>query len=226
MTSEWLRDKRRWVVGLLLLSGAVLLWWQREQLGLWFVWLQQVVQQAASVIRGFGIWGPLASIGLMVLATLFAPIPGSPIAVANGVVFGPIWGSLLSWVGGLLGASVAFGAARWFGSGLVTRLFGAAALQSIDRLSERHGFWALLVIRLVPGLSFDLISFVAGLTTLRYRWFLLATAIGMAPNTILWTVLGNDLANIDQYQWRVGVIIVILVAGYIFGMWLYRRTRS
>lgn len=59
--------------------------------------------EAATVLRGFGLWTPLVSILLMVLQSVLSPLPGSLVAAANGALYGIWWGTLLSWIGGMAG---------------------------------------------------------------------------------------------------------------------------
>lgn len=142
-------------------------------------------------ILGFGIWAPIASVALMLLQTVVAPLPSSPVTFANGLVFGVWWGALLSWASGLAGAAVAFGLSRAFGRPVAERLATRAALGWSDAFFARWGIWAVLVGRLLPVVSFDVISYGAGVTPMRFGAFLLATAIGMMPGTLLYAWLGH-----------------------------------
>lgn len=224
---QFLQTRRFWIAVLLVVVAAVLVW-RRE----WLVWLWQLYSgdsmvQVAEYLRGFGIWTPIVSLLLMMAQTVVAPLPGSLIAAANGVVFGIWWGTLLSWLGGLLGGSLAFVLARWLGRDAVARLLRGAQLDATKQLGEREGFWVVLVARLVPLVSFDLISYLAGLSTMSYPQFLLATAIGMLPGTFAWTVLGHDLALAETSTWRISLIALIFVGGIVGGRWwLWRRRQG
>lgn len=217
-----LRKRRFWIF-VALVACAVLLW-RREWLAqLWQLYSVDSMLQVADYVRSFGVWTPLVSLLLMVAQTVIAPLPGSLIAAANGIVFGIWWGTLLSWLGGLLGGSLAFAIARWLGRDAVTRLLGQAHLEAAQEFSQREGFWIVLVARLIPLISFDLISYLAGLSTMSYPKFLLATAIGMLPGTFAWTALGHDLALAETSAWRISLIALIFVGGIIGGRWWLRR---
>ena len=142
-------------------------------------------------ILEFGIWAPIASVVLMLLQTVVAPLPSSPVTFANGLVFGVWWGALLSWASALAAAAVAFGLSRAFGRPVAERFATSAALASADTFFARWGVWAVLVGRLLPVVSFDVVSYAAGLTPMRFGAFLLATAIGMMPGTLLYAWLGH-----------------------------------
>jgi uncharacterized membrane protein YdjX (TVP38/TMEM64 family) len=142
-------------------------------------------------VLGFGVWAPVASVALMLLQTLVAPLPSSPVTYTNGLLFGVWWGALLSWSSALVAAAVAFGLSRAFGRPVVERLVTRAALAWSDAFFARWGTWAVLVGRLLPVVSFDVISYGAGVTPMGLGGFLLATAVGMIPGTLLYAWLGH-----------------------------------
>jgi uncharacterized membrane protein YdjX (TVP38/TMEM64 family) len=76
--------------------------WGKEMLSLFST---NSIDRLASFVRSFGWWGPLISIGLMILQAVAAPLPSFLLAAANGIVFGIFWGSVISWVGGMAGLS-------------------------------------------------------------------------------------------------------------------------
>jgi uncharacterized membrane protein YdjX (TVP38/TMEM64 family) len=172
----------------------------------WGVLSGNSLAEIAAYVRGFGFWAPLVSLALMVLQTIIVPLPGSFVTAANGAIFGVWWGTLLSWLGGLLGGSVAFWIARTVGGQFVQRWVGSGEQAWASRLSQSNSFWAVLIARLIPGLSFDIISYLAGLSTMSYPRFLLATAIGMLPGTFAFTLFGSDLAYASENAWRLSLL--------------------
>jgi uncharacterized membrane protein YdjX (TVP38/TMEM64 family) len=141
-------------------------------------------------LRGFGIWAPLVSVALMQVQAILAPIPAFPLMYANGLVFGALWGGLLSWVSILLSAILCFGLARVLGRPLVERLVSPGGLAWADRLLGQVGPFALFLGRLVPLTAFDLLSYGAGLTPMRLGPFCLATGLGMTPAIFLSAAAG------------------------------------
>ena len=142
-------------------------------------------------IVSFGIWAPVASCSLMVLQALAAPVPSFLITFANGLAFGVFWGWLLSLFGHVLAAAVCFGVSRALGRAPVEVLVGRTGLESADRWFERWGTYAVFAGRLVPGVAFDAISYAAGLTRMRFGGFMLATTLGVLPQTLLYSYLGQ-----------------------------------
>jgi uncharacterized membrane protein YdjX (TVP38/TMEM64 family) len=191
-------------------------------------WGKQILQffsedsmgQLASYIRSFGWWAPLVSVGLMVMQAVAAPLPSFLLAAANGIVFGVFWGSVISWVGGMAGAAVNFYLARWLGYKFVTKAAGRTnVLKKVNEFSGEHGFFLILLARLIPLISFDFISLLAGLSRIRGMAFLIATGIGQIPGTVLYVMVGHDLANIQTYENRLILTSILLVILVILGKW-------
>jgi len=174
-------------------------------------------------IVSFGLWAPVASCFLMVLQALVAPVPSFLITFANGLAFGVFWGWVLSVFGHVLAASVCFGISRALGRVPVEVLVGKAGLESADRWFARWGVYAVFAGRLLPGVAFDAISFAAGLTNMRFRNFLVATTLGIVPQTFLYSYLGRQapeyvgLFLVTTGIFLLGVIVVAAVR--------YRRER-
>lgn len=167
-----------------------------------------------AALLDLGPFAPLASIGLNVLQGVLAPVPGFVIPYINGMVFGTVWGALLSWLGGIAAAAVCFGLARTFGRGLAERVCRShATLDRVNRLVERNGLWAVAVSRLLPGMPFDAFSYLGGLSRVRFWPFIAGTAIGSAPHAYLYALLGEHL---DVPMW-LGLVLMpvvgLLVAG-------------
>ena len=174
-------------------------------------------------ILSFGYWGPIASLLLMVLQALAAPIPSFVITFANGLAYGVFWGTLLSVVGHSLAAGVCFWIARTLGRGPVEALAGRTGLAAADRWFTRRGGLAIFLARLVPGVGFDAVSYAAGLSGIRFARFMLATTLGVAPQAALYAYLGQSAS---QYFWHLVVVNAILTGGIVLtGLMQHRRSR-
>ena len=151
-------------------------------------------------IAAWGAWGIAGSALLMVLHS-FIPFPAEFLAMANGMLFGPVWGSLVTWIGAMLGAYLAFGLARWLGRPFVVAMLSERQRATLDRWTERGGGGALLLSRLVPVISFNLINYAAGLTRMSWWTFTWATGLGVLPLTILMVLTGDRLWSGDSSAW-------------------------
>jgi uncharacterized membrane protein YdjX (TVP38/TMEM64 family) len=164
-------------------------------------------------LREFGPWAPFVAFALILAQAVVAPLPSFPVIYASGLLFGTLWGGLLSWVGVLTGAALCFGLARVWGRPVVERVASPAALRRADALFERYGVFAVLLARLVPLTAFDLLSYAAGLTPMRLVPFLVATAVGMTPSTFLMAAAG-DLGTRGLGPLLAGALgIAVLAAG-------------
>lgn len=148
-----------------------------------------------STVVGLGMAGPLALIGLMVLAIVASPIPSGPIAVAAGALYGTLWGGAFVVTGALLGAFAAFGAARYLGFDAVRRSSNPI-LKYIA--APRSQFSLMLIVfgsRLIPFISFDAVSYAAGITCLSFGRFALATFLGVVPICFALAAMGAGMTD-------------------------------
>jgi uncharacterized membrane protein YdjX (TVP38/TMEM64 family) len=171
-------------------------------------------------IVSFGLWAPVASCFLMVLQALVAPVPSFLITFANGLAFGVFWGWMLSLFGHVLAAFVCFGISRSLGRVPVEVLVGKTGLESADRWFARWGTYAVFAGRLLPGVAFDAISYAAGLTNMRFRNFIAATALGIFPQTFLYSYLGRQAPEyVALFLVTSGIVLLgaIVVAAVSYG---------
>ncbi len=159
----------------------------------------------------FGPWAPAISFLLMILQTLIAPLPAFALAMANAMAFGMVYGCLLSCVSALVAAFTAFYLSRWCGRPFLERWLYVRPLRALDALIETYGAWGVLVARLFPVISFDLVSFAAGLTAMRAGSFGLATLVGMLPAAIAFSLLGDSIASANRGSLIGGVVLLSLL---------------
>ena len=151
-----------------------------------------------AMVKGWAPWTWLASIALMVLHS-FVPLPAEIIALANGMLFGPWWGVLVTWVGAMLGAVLAYGLARALGRPAVRALVPARYWARLEAIPVEAG--PLLVIRLMPVISFNLVNYAAGLLGVPWWRFLWTTALGILPIVVTMVVLGRELIAASWWIW-------------------------
>lgn len=180
-----------------------------------------------SYLLGFGAWAPVVSAALMVFQSVVAPLPAFVITFTNGLLFGWAWGTLLSWSSAMVGAALCFGIARSLGRPVVERLVGGArALELSDLFFRRYGNRAVLVARLLPFVSFDIVSYGAGLTPISFWSFFVATGLGQLPATLLYSYLGQNLTgSVRVLFWVFSITAALLVAGWSLGPFFLRRIR-
>ena len=173
-------------------------------------------------ILSYGAWAPVVSAGLMVLQALLAFLPSFILAFANGLAFGVFWGGMLSLTSAALAAAISFGIAHALGRAPVEAMVGKRSLGSADKWFVRYGAYAVLIARLIPIVSFDAISYAAGLTRMSFSKFLLATVVGMTPATFVYSYLGEQA---PQYMDVLLIAFGLVIAGGVVAA-LVRRTRD
>ena len=175
-------------------------------------------------ILSYGAWAPVVSTALMVLQALAAFVPSFAVGFANGLAFGTFWGGMLSIASAALAAAICFGIARAVGRAPIEALLGKSSLGVADNWFERYGAYAVLVTRLIPVVSFDAISYAAGLTRMKLWRFLLATTAGMTPAAFVYAYLGNRAltGTVNLLLLALG----ILIAGAVVAVVVRRRRRG
>jgi uncharacterized membrane protein YdjX (TVP38/TMEM64 family) len=225
--------QRRLAIGLALAIGTAV--------AIWLLWrfaghavlrmLHDPVYFRASV-QGVGWWGPLIIVVLRMVTCLIAFLPSSPVVVAAGAAYGPLWGSVFVLCGAQIGSLVTF---------FIGRLAGRAFLEQRGWVSTvaktRVGGWlldplgsqsrlslAVLICRLIPGLDLDAITYVAGVTPLSWWRFAVANLAGLAPYTFAFILLGDRLV---YWGWKgAAVSLGVLLALFGLAAWLSSRRRS
>ena len=146
-------------------------------------------------ILSFGIWGPVVSFLLMILQSVAAPLPAFVITFANAALFGWVYGAILSWTSAMAGAAICFYIAKFLGRNTVENLTSKFALDEVDKFFVKYGKHTILIARLLPFMSFDLVSYAAGLTSMSFASFFIATGIGQLPATIVYSYVGGMLTG-------------------------------
>lgn len=129
------------------------------------------------------------------------------------MMFGPLWGIVITWTGAMLGATSAFALARRLGRPIGRRLVSAQRWQAVEDWKAHPS--TLLMVRLIPVISFNLVNYAAGVTGIRWRDFLWTTGLGILPITIASVVLGDRLLESSWPVWLLfaaGVLVLVLRA--------------
>lgn len=153
------------------------------------------VDNIVEYVRSFGIYAAVVTFLLMMFQSLAAPLPAFLITFANAAIFGWWQGAILSWTSSMAGAALCFYIARILGRDAVEKLTSSLALESVDGFFEKYGKHTILICRLLPFVSFDYVSYGAGLTSMGFISFFIATGIGQMPATIVYSYVGGMLTG-------------------------------
>ena len=164
-------------------------------------------------VAGFGRIAPLVYIGLYLVSTVFF-LPGSPVTVLAGFVFGPLWGVFYASVASIISVSVAFLIARYVARDLVEGwVKGNAQFRKIDEQVEEQGWRILMFTRLVPIFPFNLQNYAYGLTSIRFSTYVLVSAIFMLPGTAVFVQLGGAFVSGEGNIWK--TLLYLGIAGVL-----------
>lgn len=174
-----------------------------------------------------GPLGPLVFIAVMAVSVLFAPVPNAPVFVAAGLAWGPVLGTVYSLIGLMLGSTAAFWVARRLGRRFLPRLIGSRNADRIDSVADSMGGRVVFAARMLPVLNFDWLSYVAGVTSIRFGTFALASVLGMIVPTAAAVVAGDGLGrDIRITAGALGAWLGTVLLSALYYYWRRRRYLS
>lgn len=163
-------------------------------------------------IDELGLLGPLAVVALMTAAIVLSPIPSAPIALAAGAAYGNVWGTVYVLIGAEAGALIAFAIARLFHFDVVERFVEKGS--SVRFLGSQNTLMAIVFVsRLLPFISFDVVSYAAGLTPLSFWRFAVATLAGIVPASFLLAHFGAEMVSADERRIAIAALALGAVTG-------------
>ena len=173
-------------------------------------------------VDSFGIWSRLVFVGMVFLQVIVALIPGEPIELMAGYIFGAVEGTLLSMAGILLGSWVVFALVRKLGPKFAEVFFPEKELKRLAFLKnpKKSGILAFILMT-VPGTPKDLLSYFAGLTPLKtWQWLGIVT-VSRIPSLLTSTISGAA-AGQENYLLAAIVFGITVIASGI-GVLYYRK---
>lgn len=142
-------------------------------------------------------YGSVGLMLVMILQTIIAPIPSEALLMFSGVIGISLFDIVVfGGMGLVIGSVIAFYIARFGGKPIVAKLIGEKWLNRVDKWVERNGTIAIFFTRLVPIIPFDLISYMAGVTKLEFKYYFLATMLGAFPRSLMLAVIGVSMKEI------------------------------
>ena len=195
----------------------------------WYRWNLSALFEPARIealLQSIGPLAPLIYMAVMAVTAVIIPIPGPPLFVIAGAIFGPVMGTVYAVTGSVAGALVAFLIARFLGRDFIESLVGRQVViccECSDGLLTKIVFFS----RLLPLVSFDVVSYGAGLTRMRLRSFALATLLGSIPMTFIYHSFGSVLKVSTMTGLILGLVIVAILFAlpYLADRWDVRRFR-
>lgn len=189
--------------------------------GAWLAWRAPGVQELLARDNLAGLrdrlgapwWSPVAFVvAYAALAAL--DFSGLALTLTGGLIFGFTGGVVLNTLGANLGANAAYALARGLGQDSVAALLGAR-FSRVQRFAAARGFLWLLRLRLIPVVPFNLLNLAGGLSGMPWRTFAAATALGILPGTVIYTLLANTIVSGAGEASRTAFVRLLLAGGML-----------
>jgi len=161
-------------------------------------------------VDGGGVEGPAAYVAIYIVLTLLL-FPGAVLTAAGGAVFGTVLGTALTVIAATIGATASFLLGRRLGRGQLEQI-GGDRLERLDKWLAQRGFTAVLYVRLVPVVPFNLLNYGAGVTGVSTRDYVLGTAIGIIPGTFAYSALGGSLGDPTSPEFIAALVLTVVLA--------------
>lgn len=166
-------------------------------------------REMAEWLHSFGGWAVLISIIAMIIQAIATPIPLFLAAGANGFIFGITWGVIITLVGAMMGSTLAFFLARFLARDFFSKIL-TQYMPQVNEMSKKSGVRMVFLARLVPILPNSVVSYAAGLSSINFKWFFLASVFGKIPEIVVYTALGHSLEKAEGLITKITVLIIIL----------------
>ncbi len=205
--------------GIALLLGGLALAWRHTSLSQ-IVTVQNVVDIGERVRAA--PWAPLAIVAAYVVLG-FAVVPLTLLIAITAALYSPWVAVPLSLAGALASGAATFAAGRGVRRGLVRNIAGPRLAALSARLRKR-GLLAVLLVRLLPVAPYTIVNIVAGASRIRWRDFLLGTALGLLPGLVLTSAfVDRAIAAVVAPSARTLATLVLVLAAIVAVAWGLRR---
>ncbi len=170
----------------------------------------------------FGIFAPVVFVALQVIQVVIAIIPGGPVPIIGGMLFGEFAALILCLVGFFLGTALVYYLVQWLGRPLVDRFVTEKHFQKFDFLMEGKRLEALVfLVFFLPGLPKDALTYLVSFNSkIKPMRLFILTTLGRTPATILTVYVGGNIW--DGNFKAASILILVMVALAILGLWIKR----
>ncbi len=188
-------------------------------------WLEQ--DRLRAVIAGYGLWAPLVYMLIYSVAPALL-LPGLPLGIIGGILFGPFWGVVYTITSATAGACLAFLISRYLARDLLRKKLTSPRWQQLDQQVADNGWKIVALTRLIPLFPFNLLNYAFGLTPIRFVDYALATFIFMLPGTIAFITFSSSLLELLHGRMSPELIIglgLIIIVALLPAVYRRRKTR-
>ncbi|MFA6075551.1 MAG: TVP38/TMEM64 family protein [Negativicutes bacterium] len=184
------------------------------------------IQEVADYLASYEMFAALLSIYVNTLINILGFPPSIILSTANGIVFGIVGGTFVSWIAECFGTIIGFvlmkSLLRPTAIALVEK---SKYIKKIDEKCGANGFKLVLFMRMIPYFPSVVITALAAVSSISLRNYVIATIIGKFPSTAIEVIVGHDLVNYHEHLLRLTIIGIALIVGYITVAWVMRRKK-
>jgi len=182
------------------------------------------IQKVADYLASYGALSVFLSIYANTLINILGFPPTIIMSTANGITFGIVLGTFISWIAECLGTIIGFILMKSLLRPTAQKLVEKSKhLKKIDEFSGSNGFKLVLFMRMIPYFPSVVITALAAISNISLRNYVIATLIGKFPSTAIEVIVGHDLANYHQHLLRLTIVGIALVVGYAVVVIIMRR---
>lgn len=216
--------RKNWLILLILIIVATWFTYSYFTKGIIYSTINSDVDSVVNTVNSFGFWAYFVFVLLVILECVLAPIPPLVLYIAGGILFGAFFGGILTLFGNILGAGIDFFIARRYARGLVEKKVDTKLRIKFDDFSQKYGGFAIFLLRVNPLTTSDLVSYLAGLSKIKAKSFLIWTTAGLIPMIFLQTYLGEYF--IKQNPILYAIVIALSVFYLVLFLYLIVKTFS
>lgn len=171
-------------------------------------------QSIRNWVNSFGILAPIAYIGVwVILPIFFFPVP--ILALAGGLSFGFLEGTILTLIGAMINSTIMFILANVLAKDMVTKYLSnklpAKWWNKFYRAEKKEGFIIVLICRLIPIMPYNVINYISGLTNIKFGSYFIATLIGITPGTVIFLNVGDKILDVRSPEFLMSIIFVVIL---------------
>ena len=182
-------------------------------------------EQVRAWVEEKGMMGQIAYIGMIAIQVIIALIPGEPLEIAAGYVFGTWEGTILCLLGTAIGSSVVFLFVKTWGMKAIEPFFPKDKIEKIPILNNPKKLELLtFILFFIPGTPKDILTWAAGLTPIRFRHWMLITIVARFPSIITSTV-GGDALGTRKYEFAI-IVFAATLAISVIGILIYKKIET
>lgn len=166
-------------------------------------------------VASLGLWGWLVLLGIQILQIVIAFIPGGPVEIVAGALYGTFGGLLICLVGCLIASALVFSLTRRFGTPLLYRLFGKEKVDGFTFLQDSKRIESVtFILFLIPGTPKDMLTYVAGISSIHMSSFLVISMLARIPAMVLSLMVGSTVSD-GNWQMAIGIFALTAVIGLV-----------